>query len=153
MTIASVLPVSIDEAEAIARIVRGADREELDALGITDLPVGLKTCFGGSLKASKIVFGDEVLAVVGDALQDGHDGVGIPWLISTYHVEKHPLAFLRACKPIVADMLTRHRMLANCVHQDNKQAIRWLRWLGFTFATAIEHDGHVFIPFFMNSEV
>lgn len=128
---AMVLPVSVDEADEIAKIVRQADIDEITgALGI-EMVNGLRVCFGGSCKASKIVVGDKIVAVFGDAIHDRDTGV--PWLISTIHVEKRAKQFLRVCKPEVHEMLTRHAQLVNFVDARNTQAIRWLKWLGFEF--------------------
>lgn len=146
------MPVSIDEAEDIARIVRDADREEIDALGM-GMVEALKTCFGGSMKASKIVIGGHVVAVFGDAFHSAE--VGVPWLISTYHVERHPKAFLQVCRPEVREMLTRHQSLLNFVDVRNKSAVKWLKWLGFEFMEAIPYGpkGLMFYPFKIDKEV
>jgi len=144
-----VLPVSVDEADAIAAIVRQADIDELcEGLGL-DLPFALRQCFGGSLKASKIVVGDEIVAVFGDAAHDIKQSIGVPWLISTIHVEKRAKGFLKVCKPEVAEMLTRHDTLINYVDERNTQAIRWLKWLGFQFGAAVPYGpkGFPFLPF------
>lgn len=150
-----VLPVSVDEAEAIAAIVRPADVAEItEALGI-DMADGLRMCFGGSLKASKIVVGGKVVAVFGDAIHDAHEGIGVPWLISTTHVANRARGFLKVCKPEVAEMLTRHRTLINFVDVRNTQAIRWLKWLGFHFGEAVPYGpkGYPFYPFNLTREV
>lgn len=137
MTKAQVLPVSIDEAEAIAAIVRPADYDEITgALGI-DMVTGLQVCFGDSLKASKIVVAGEIVAVFGDAIHDAQAGIGVPWLISTIHVEgRNSRHFLKVCRPEVQEMLARHHTLINYVDARNTHAIRWLKWLGFSFCEA-----------------
>lgn len=142
---AEVLPVSVDEAAEIAAIVRQADRDEIcEGLGM-DMEQALRLCFGSSRKASKIVVGGVVVAVFGDATHDAQ--VGVPWLISTVHVEARAKPFLRVCKREVAEMLTRHRMLVNYVDARNTQAIRWLKWLGFMFGPAAPYGPHD-LPFF-----
>lgn len=136
---AQVLPVSVKEADEIAAIVRQADLDEIsEALGI-DMAHGLRQCFGGSLKASKIVVGGKVVAVFGDAVHDHQSGIGVPWLISTIHVDKCAKSFLKVCKPEVAEMLRRHRQLVNFVDVRNTQAVRWLKWLGFQFHEAVPY--------------
>lgn len=146
MTNAQVLPVSVDEAEDISMIVRHADREEIYALGM-DMVEALKTCFGGSMKASKIVIDGKIVAVFGDAFHDSE--IGVPWLISTQHVEGRPKAFLSVCKPEVQEMLTRHRSLLNFVDVRNRAAVKWLKWLGFEFMDAIPYGPKqmLFYPF------
>lgn len=150
---AKVLPVSVDEADEIAAIVRQADVDEItEALGIP-MPHALRMCFGGSLKASKIVIGGKIVAVFGDCTHDRE--IGVPWLISTIHVEKRAKSFLQVCKPEVREMLTRHPTLMNYVDQRNTQAVRWLKWLGFRFGEAVPYGpkGFPFYPFQLNREV
>lgn len=150
-----VLPVSVDEADAIAAIVRQADKDELcEALGL-DLPHALRLAFGGSMKASKIVVGDKIVAVFGDACHDIQQSIGVPWLISTIHVEKRAKGFLKVCKPEVDEMLTRHDTLINYVDQRNTQAIRWLKWLGFQFGDVVPYGpkGFPFFQFQLKREV
>lgn len=150
---ARILPVSVDEAEEIAAIVRQADVDEItEALGIP-MDHALRMCFGGSLKASKIVVDGKVVAVFGDCIHDRE--IGVPWLISTIHVERHAKAFLKVCKPEVQEMLTRRPVLMNYVDQRNTQAVRWLKWLGFRFGEAIPYGpkGLPFFPFQLKREV
>lgn len=119
------------DVPAIAAMARQADIEEMrDGAGVTvadALDLGLRT----SLRASVIMAGDKPVAAFGDASGGLFTGVGVPWLISTVHVEQHARGFLRVCRPLVQDMLNRHSMLMNYVDDRNTAAIRWLRWLGF----------------------
>jgi len=145
---AKVLPVSVDEAAEIAAIVRQADLDEItEALGI-EMEHGLRLCFGGSCKASKIVVDGKIVAVFGDSIHDVQQSIGVPWLISTIHVDKRAKPFLRVCKDEVAEMLTRHATLVNYVDVRNTQAIRWLRWLGFIFSDPAPY-GPKGLPFMM----
>lgn len=148
------LPVSVDEVSAIAAIVRPADIAELtEALGIP-IEQALYEAVTGSLRAQKIVAGGQVVAVFGDAVHSILGGIGVPWLISTIHVERHAKSFLKVCKPEVMDMLTRHQTLINYVDVRNSVAIRWLQWLGFKFGDAVPYGPHGFLfrPFSMNRE-
>lgn len=129
---AEVLPLQESDLDEVAANVRAADTAEItEALGIP-MRQGLSECLG-SLKASKIVINGEIVAVFGDAVHCTVNQIGVPWLISTVHVEKYPKAFLQVCKPEVEDMLTRHASLINYVDVRNTVAIRWLKWLGFQF--------------------
>lgn len=131
MAKAEVLPFEAEDIEIVLPAVRQADIDEIEeALGI-EMREALADCQSGSCKASKIVVDGEIVAVFGDAVYSLLGSVGVPWLISTSHVEKHPKAFLKVCKPEVADMLTRHSHLINYVDVRNTRAIRWLEWLGF----------------------
>lgn len=151
---AEVLPVSVEEVPAIASIVRQADIDEItEALGIA-MDQALYEALRGSLNVKKIVVGGQVVAVFGDAVHSLLGSVGVPWLISTVHVERHARAFLKICKPEVQAMLTRHKHLLNYVDVRNTVAIRWLKWLGFEFGPAVPYGPRRFLfhPFTLNRE-
>lgn len=127
------LSLTLDDIATIEPLVRQADRDEItEALGIPMVDA-LRDGISDSRKASKIVVDGLVVAVFGDASFSLLGGLGVPWLISTVHVERYPKAFLKVCKPEVAEMLTRHAELINFVDVRNTTAIRWLKWLGFQF--------------------
>ena len=151
---AEVLPVSAEDVPAILQIVRQADIDEItEALGVP-MERALLDAVTGSLNAKKIVVDGHVVAVFGDAVFSILGSVGVPWLISTVHVERHGRAFLKVCKPEVQGMLTRHRHLMNYVDVRNTVAIRWLKWLGFNFAPAAPYGvrGFLFQQFTLNRE-
>lgn len=149
--VAEVLPVDPAEVAEIAAIVRQADRDEIERDLETPIEQALLDGITGSRKASKIVCQGLVLAVFGDADCDIAKGLGVPWLISTVHVERFPRAFLAVCKPEVEEMLARHGALLNYVACENTVAIRWLRWLGFDFHDAEPYGPRdaMFYPFTM----
>lgn len=124
------MPLLEADILGVSRIVRQADRDEIEGALQTPIEQALRE---GALgyKASKIVMDGKVLAVFGDAPHS--EGVGVPWLISTVHVTRHPKAFLQVCKPEIEEMLTRSELLINFVDVRNTTAIRWLTWLGFEF--------------------
>jgi len=152
---AEVLPVTADDVAHILPIVRQADIDEFtEALGIP-MEEALLEAITGSLNAKQIVVDDKVVAVFGDAPFSILGSIGVPWLISTVHVEQHARAFLKVCKPEVQGMLTRHHHLMNYVDARNTSAIRWLKWLGFTFGPAVPYGARrfPFHPFTLNREI
>lgn len=145
MAVAEVLPITVQDVPAIAAIARQADIDELtEALGVT-IEDALLCGIRDSLNARQIVVDGQVVAVFGDAVFSLLGGVGVPWLISTIHVQKHPRAFLQVCKPEVRQMLTRHHHLMNYVDARNTAAIRWLKWLGFKFEPAAPYGARRFL--------
>lgn len=155
MAVAEVLPVTADDVATILPIVRQADIDEItEALGIP-MASALQDAITGSLNAKKIVVDGLVVAVFGDAPYSILGSIGVPWLISTIHVEHHARAFLKVCKPEVQGMLTRHQHLMNYVDARNTVAIRWLKWLGFTFGPAAPYGARRFLfhQFTLNREI
>lgn len=151
MAKAEVLPVHPDDLATIAPLVRQADLDEIEGALRTPIHHALLEGVTGSRKARQIVVDGLVVAVFGDADCEHATGLGVPWLISTVHVERFPRAFLAVCKPEVADMLTRHDALLNYVDVRNRVAIRWLKWLGFDFHDPEPYGaaGEPFYPFTM----
>lgn len=146
MAVAEVLPVSVQDVPAIAAIARQADIDELtEGLGVS-IEDALLCGIRDSLNAKQIVVDGQVVAVFGDAVFSLLGSVGVPWMISTVHVQKHAKAFLKVCKPQVQQMLTRHHHLMNYVDARNTVAIRWLKWLGFKFEPAAPYGARRF-PF------
>lgn len=148
MAKAEVLPLTAADIPVLVRDMREADRAELEeALGL-DVAASLSD----DLEGSKIVCNGHLLAAFGDSKHD--EDTGVPWLISTVHIEKFPRAFLSVCKPEIRLMLTRHRFLVNYVDVRNTTAIRWIGWLGFTFAAPVSYgpNGYLFHPFYMTRD-
>ena len=154
MAAAEVLPIEPEDIAVILRDVRQADIDEIvEGLGVS-LENELADGIAGSLNARKIVVDGHIVAIFGDAVHSVLGSIGVPWLISTVHVERHARAFLKVCKPEVQGMLTRHRHLFNYVDARNTAAIRWLKWLGFDFGEAVPYGPKrlPFYPFTLNRE-
>lgn len=127
----SVRRMTLADIEIIAATARQADRDEIEEGCGQSIASALTLGLRSSVAPMVIAWGHTPLAALGDASYSPGAGIGIPWLISTTAIEKHPLAFLRVCKPLVAQMLDRHVSLINYVDARNHAAIRWLEWLGF----------------------
>lgn len=127
----TVRPMLAEDIASVAAVAREADAHELmDGAGVT-VERALRDGLDRSVRCALIMAGDLPLAAFGDVCHSPLGGVGIPWLVSTDHITKHARGFLRVCRPLVADMLTRHLVLINYVDDRNTAAIRWLEWLGF----------------------
>lgn len=61
------------------------------------------------------------------------DGCGIPWLLLTDKVNEFRHAFLKYSWDVIEIMLSRYEILTNFVDSRHTEAIKWLKWLGFTF--------------------
>lgn len=131
-----VRPMNAGDIPGVVASARHADIEELlDGAGATveqTLSAGLQHSVRCSLIVARAQDGEEVpLAAFGDVCHSPLGGIGVPWLVSTDHITSHARGFLKVCRPLVADMLTRHITLTNWVDDRNTAAIRWLQWLGF----------------------
>lgn len=127
--------MTLADIEIIAATARKADRLEIEEGCGQSIASALTLGLRSSVSPKVIAWDHTPLAALGDASYSPGAGIGIPWLISTNSIERHPKAFLRVCKPLVSDMLQRHDHLINYVDARNHAAIRWLEWLGFSMGS------------------
>jgi hypothetical protein len=73
----------------------------------------------------------EVVFGVGEAVTP-HGKIGVPWLVATDEIERHPVRFYRTSKTLMAGIREKYSCLVNWVDARNTLSIRWLKWLGFT---------------------
>lgn len=125
------------DAGIVASCARPADIAEIKACSGLDIEPALGLCLPNSLCAWVIESGGLPLAAVGDSLAG--IGTGVPWMVTTTHIEKDPRGFLRASKALMAEMLRRHLQLMNYVDARNTDAIRWLAWLGADIGPAVPY--------------
>lgn len=127
--------MTLADIEIISATARKADRAEIEEGCGQSIASALTLGLRSSVSPKVIAWDHMPMAALGDASYSPGAGIGIPWLISTNTIEKHPKAFLRVCKPLVRDMLSRHDQLINYVDARNHAAIRWLEWLGFSMGS------------------
>ncbi|MCY1362613.1 hypothetical protein D9M68_159250 [compost metagenome] len=122
-------------------IVRAPDIAEIEEGCGQGLRQALEHGLQYSVEPLLILYGGLPLAAFGE-VSHVPGVVGVPWLISTTHLERHPRPFLRACRPLLARMLERHPTLTNYVDARNLAAIRWLQWLGFRMDSPVPYGPH-----------
>lgn len=140
---------------AIVSDIRPADEAEMAALGTTPedaMRVGMQR---SDWTMTGLLDGVPV-CMFGVSPQCVLLGRGTPWMLASNALERFQVKFLRSCRPVIARMRQTYPSLANVVHSENVVAIRWLRWLGFSFHSddegdpvPFEFDGHVFYVFTM----
>lgn len=121
------------DTEYLANNLKAEDRAELRALSDEDFLSIVEKSVRGSDWVKVGALADDTPACVFGVAATGLDGVGIPWLLGTPAITKVAVEFLRANRAVVKDMNAKYPLLVNYVHTENRDAIRWLRWLGFTF--------------------
>lgn len=60
-------------------------------------------------------------------------GGAVIWQLGTDAVKLHKRAFMVESKKVIEQMLTRYKYLTNVVCMENKESVRWLKWLGAEF--------------------
>ena len=125
-----------DRAELAARMAQ-ADRDELDAAG-----VGME-CL--QVQARALRWQGQLVCLFGvERLPE--PGAGVPWMLCTDTLAAVPRrAMADVSRRVVEAWRGDYRWLVNHVHRHNTQAVRFLRWLGFTvYETPIGRNGDFF---------
>lgn len=134
-----IVPATLDHARAIR--LRPGDAREIAAMGLTPI-AAFEQSMSRSLWAQAYVIDGEVAALVGLAINSILGGVGAPWLLTGRPVDRHRKLFLQETRRGVARMRAEFSRLANHVHAEYGEAIRWLRWLGFGIGPAEPKGPH-----------
>jgi len=131
--IRTVIPKIRDIDRLEAEVVSGKSLEE-----VLDGPMKLD----GDCKV--ILVNGEVEGVFGCAF--GKD-FGVPWMLASDKAFEDTRYFLKESKRLVNSWQSNNKALLNYVHKDNHKAIRWLKYLGFTFMAPRDFGGETFIEF------
>ena len=146
-----IVPACAAHVRTIARRMRQADRDEIEAVSTKTPAQALAFSLrNSSIARTALIDGTaEVMFGVGDI--NVLAGVGAPWLLATDVVELHRVAFLRASVGWRDQLLRRYPIMRNVVDARNRSSIRWLRWLGSSFSEPIMLKGHAFHLFELRS--
>lgn len=140
----TIRPMRPEDVAPIAACARQADIDEMLACAGATVAQCLDAGLAQSLRAWVIESDGLPLAAAGDTL--GGIGIGVPWMVTTTHIDSNPRGFLRASKALMGEMLQRHYRLVNYVDARNTAAIRWLEWLGVTMGPGVPY-GVAGLPF------
>lgn len=148
----------------ITYTLRDPTEEDLDQLASNMRPVDVLECrvvaglapraalaqaVKDSLWSVATLVEGRVIAVFGLAAGDLLDSEGTPWLLSANGIEHHAKVVMSVSSRFKERMLAEFETLSNVVHADNRQAIRYLKWCGFSFGDAFDISGEPFLPFEM----
>ena len=125
-----IVPATKQHAVELGRIMRRKDREEILASGNLEPEKGLRASINASLEAYAVYIDGDLCAVYGISKLPG--GWFIPWALTSEHVFKHPMAFYRESKRIVAELREKYRYMIQMVHWKYLESLSWLTRLGFT---------------------
>lgn len=141
-------PPTEDDIAHVAAHIRSIDALECRLIANASPAEAIEACLDRSDWALCARVDDEPQCIFGVTPEQsllGDDGH--PWMLGAYSLSRHARALLAHSRPYVDRMLESYQRLTNVVHADNRQAIRWLRWLGFAFKDPIDVKGHAFLPF------
>lgn len=126
-----IVPTTKEHILELAETMRQADIDEIWASShktplsaLTDSVALSPEPFTGLMDGKVVcIFGVYQLSILDDA--------GVPWLLGSDLVKKASYTFLRVNKVYVEEIKKRYNVLENYVDCRNKEAITWLKWLGF----------------------
>jgi len=120
----------------IAASARESDRQELHAIACVTPVEGLRISLEASCAAWTAMVNGSPVCMFGVCPEGVLAGVGVPWMIGTHELDKHPVTLLRRCRPFLAEMFKCCVLLQNYVDARNTTSIQWLKWLGFRIEEA-----------------
>jgi len=129
-------PATPEDVELLAPKLREIDQKELRALGWHTPREGLEASLKLSVRAFTAVIEGEAGMMWGVCPWGGMLSlIGIPWMLAADIIERPDISreFVRQSKPYAKDIEMGFLRLGNLVHADNALAIRWLKWLGYSF--------------------
>jgi RimJ/RimL family protein N-acetyltransferase len=140
-------------ADALALVLRRADREEVEALTGRDPHEALVASVERSAAAWAGLADGELVCLFGIVPMTLVGVTGIPWLLGAESVTRYGRPFLRRNRAWLREMLREFPVLRNVVDARNTVSIRWLEWLGFTLGAPqpMGARGLPFIPFEMRA--
>lgn len=148
-------PITPATIERLVPALRAIDRIELSCMSKGDPREALATMTARARRATAAYMGGDLVGIMGVSAASVVSDTGCPWALVTSAIERPAVRreFL-ARSHVALDWLGEDfRRLWNIVSAENATAIRWLRWMGFTFTgREIELQGHRFLHFEMRKE-
>lgn len=141
-------PSCLEDINRLAPDVRQADRDEIMAShGLEPLPA-IAFCMGSSEECNTMI--DDNKDIIGIFGVANFKNIGVPWMLSSERIYQKKIArqFLIQSKQWIDSTMLRYSVLTNYVSQENTKAIKWLKYLGFSFVRLDEQHGVGKKPFY-----
>lgn len=142
-------PVALGDPQELFDNMRGPDRAEIAASGVSDALAAVHASVGVSLWSYAARVDGELACLFGVVATNLLRAEGSPWLLGTKVMDRNPVAFMRLAPFFVEEMLGTFSYLHNYVDARNIRAVKWLKHAGFTIheARPVQPDGFLFHPF------
>lgn len=142
----TIVPAELPAMLWIANHLRQADRVELGLENTEDLELLLLHSLNISTWC-KVGLVDGIPAIAYGVAPSDNLVEGVCWMLATDRIRHVRRRFIRDCGREVEKMLSVYPYIHNHVHVGNAIALRWLRWLGFTFDPKPVGPGEQFLHF------
>lgn len=134
----------------IAQTMRPRDVEEVSAGWGVDPTNAMTAALSESFYARTMFRDLEPLVMYGLAplmLLSSHARF---WIFATAAVDRHPLAFARACKRYLPEIFEHCALITNLIDQADAPAMRWMQWMGGTCVLPAQlRGGRLFAQFIL----
>ena len=134
-----VVPTTVDHVKEFVNIIREEDKVEVIASHGELLKGLMQSILVSDFCETIMTADDEIGGIYGVAPLS--DVEATPWFLSSVHLPKVRLEFLRGSREWIEKVNEVYPVLTNCVDADYKVSIDWLKFLGFTFIKRIENYG------------
>ena len=125
-----IVPAEHKHVQVLGERLRSADVAEVESAGLGPMNA-LWRSYRRSHIASVVIVDGEIAAMWGCG-GSPFSGVGMPWLLTSAHIERIPVTFVRQAVAEVAAMLFVYHRLWGYVAEGYPRAQRLLRIIGFT---------------------
>lgn len=147
------VPATVEHAEVIGADPRPADVVECWA----SHRLTVREALGHGITTGKsyaVLMDEEPVMIFGALPFSILGGIGVVWALGSRAMERADVrrAFLKHSAEVLAEVRRWYpAMVYNFVDVRNRDAIRWLRWLGFTIAPPqpVGMAGELFHPFYL----
>jgi hypothetical protein len=140
-------PVLHADIPLLSRKMREADAAEVMASSGHSPEEAIIYSFRVSEQTHVATFDNIPFAIFGLAQNPDWINVGIPWMLATDDIRKHPTAVAKVSKRWIKVFSERYEFLVNYVDVRNELSRHWLLWCGFREARVIPDYGKAKIPF------
>lgn len=137
---------TLADALWVASRLRRADRVELGLEDQDEIDLVLYRAWECSTWA-KAVLVDGIPAIIYGVSPTDRMVEGSVWMLATDRIGLIRREFVAQCRGEVEKMLATYPYIHNNVHAGNREALRWLRWLGFTVDPAPTGRNNEFLHF------
>jgi hypothetical protein len=138
-----VVVATIDHAIELAEHIRLADKEEVEALGLT---VDRAVEHGVRRHAYTFLANGKVVCIGGLDLPSFFSKVASPWMLSSELMVEHWFFFAKNSRRLIRHWMEHYDRLGNYVDARYITSVRWLEWCGFTIYPAQPMPPHG-VPF------
>lgn len=143
-------PITPEVIEELVTRLRGIDRMELDCMSDGDPHEVLAEMVTRARRSTAAYMNGDLVGIMGISAPSILSDVGCPWALVTDAVDRPAIRreFLKR-SGVAAEWLTEgFARVWNVVSSENTTAIRWLKWMGFSFTgREVTLQGHRFLHF------